>query len=109
MRGLTRRRSETIGNFWADLTRSTTRVLLPLSVVLALVFASQGVVQSLRGPAHATTVQGATQTIWRGPVASQEAIKELGTNGGGPGERELRAPVREPDPLHEPPADALRS
>ena len=83
MRGFVRRRSETIGNFWADLTRTTTRVLLPLSVVVALILASQGAVQSLRGPATATTVEGATQSIYRGPVASQEAIKELGTNGGG--------------------------
>jgi K+-transporting ATPase ATPase A chain len=83
IRGLARRRSETIGNFWVDLVRSTTRVLLPLSLVFALLLASQGAVQTLRGPAEAQTVEGATQTIWRGPVASQEAIKELGTNGGG--------------------------
>jgi K+-transporting ATPase ATPase A chain len=83
IRGLTRRRSATIGNFWVDLTRTTTRVLLPFSVVVALVLVSQGVVQSLGGAAEATTVEGATQTLYRGPVASQEAIKELGTNGGG--------------------------
>ncbi len=83
IRGLARRRSETIGNFWVDLVRTTTRVLLPLSVVVALLLASQGVVQSMRGPATATTVEGATQEIYRGPIASQEAIKELGTNGGG--------------------------
>ena len=83
IRGLARRRSDTIGNFWVDLVRTTTRVLLPLSVVVALLLASQGVVQSLRGPATATTVEGATQEIYRGPIASQEAIKELGTNGGG--------------------------
>ena len=83
VRGLTRRRAETIGNFWVDLTRSTTRVLLPLSVAVALLLASQGVVQTLRGGTDATTVEGATQQIYRGPVASQEAIKELGTNGGG--------------------------
>ena len=83
VRGLARRRSETIGNFWVDLTRTTTRVLLPLSVAVALLLASQGVVQSLRGSAEAITVEGASQAIYRGPVASQEAIKELGTNGGG--------------------------
>ena len=83
IRGLARRRSDTIGNFWVDLVRTTTRVLLPLSVVVALLLASQGVVQSVRGPATATTVEGATQEIYRGPIASQEAIKELGTNGGG--------------------------
>jgi potassium-transporting ATPase potassium-binding subunit len=84
IRGLTRRRSATIGNFWVDLTRTTTRILLPLSIAVALLLVSQGVVQSLRGSVHATTVQGSTQAIYRGPVASQEAIKELGTNGGGP-------------------------
>ena len=99
VRGLVRRRSDTIGNFWADLTRTTTRVLLPFSIVLALLFASQGVVQSLRGPAHATTVQGATQTIWRGPVASQEAIKELGTNGGGPANANSAHPFENPTPF----------
>ncbi len=83
IRGLARRRSDTIGNFWVDLVRTTTRVLLPLSVAVAVLLASQGVVQSLRGPAEARTVEGATQAIYRGPVASQEAIKELGTNGGG--------------------------
>jgi potassium-transporting ATPase potassium-binding subunit len=84
IRGLTRRRSATIGNFWVDLTRATTRILLPLAVVVGLLLVSQGVVQSLRGSVDATTLQGAAQTIYRGPVASQEAIKELGTNGGGP-------------------------
>jgi potassium-transporting ATPase potassium-binding subunit len=83
MRGLIRRRSATIGNFWVDLTRVTVRVLLPGAVVLALLLASQGVVQSVRGPAEAQTVEGAVQEIYRAPIASQEAIKELGTNGGG--------------------------
>jgi K+-transporting ATPase ATPase A chain len=83
VRGLTRRRSETIGNFWVDLTRVITRVLLPLAVVIALVLVSQGVVQTLSGSAEATTVEGTAQSIYRAPVASQEAIKELGTNGGG--------------------------
>ena len=83
VRGLTRARAETIGNFWVDLTRVTVRVLVPISAVIALALVSQGAVQSLRGPAQATTVEGATQSIYRAPVASQEAIKELGTNGGG--------------------------
>ena len=99
IRGLVRRRSETIGNFWVDLTRTTTRVLLPLSMVLALVLVSQGAVQSLRGPATATTVEGATQTIWRGPVASQEAIKELGTNGGGTANANSAHPFENPTPF----------
>ena len=83
IRGLTRHRSETIGNFWVDLTRGVTRVLLPLALVLAVVLAGLGVVQTLQGPVDATTVEGATQTIYRGPIASQESIKEVGTNGGG--------------------------
>jgi K+-transporting ATPase ATPase A chain len=96
VRGLVRRRSDTIGNFWADLTRSTTRVLLPLSIVLALILVSQGAVQSLRGSAEVATVEGATQTIWRGPVGSQEAIKELGTNGGGPANANSAHPFENP-------------
>ena len=83
VRGFVRRRSGTIGNFWVDLTRVTVRVLLPLALVLALLLVSQGVVQTLRGPAVAHAVSGATQSIYRAPIASQEAIKELGTNGGG--------------------------
>ena len=83
VRGLVRRRSTTIGNFWVDLTRSVTRVLLPLSVIGALVLVSQGVIQNLSGFTVARTLEGATQLIPGGPAASQEAIKELGTNGGG--------------------------
>jgi potassium-transporting ATPase potassium-binding subunit len=83
VRGLARWRSETIGNFWVDLTRVTTRVLVPLAAPIALVLASQGAVQSLRGSAEVSRVDGTTQALYRGPVASQEAIKELGTNGGG--------------------------
>ncbi len=71
IRGLARRRSDTIGNFWVDLVRTTTRVLLPLSVAVALLLASQGVVQTLRGPVQAQTVEGASQQIYRGPIASQ--------------------------------------
>jgi K+-transporting ATPase ATPase A chain len=82
-RGLVRRSASTIGNFWADVTRSTLYILLPIAFVAALVLVSQGVVQTLSGPAAATTLQGAPQTIALGPIASQEAIKELGTNGGG--------------------------
>jgi len=83
IRGLSRRRSTTIGNFWVDLTRSTTRVLLPISVVGALVLVSQGVIQNLNGFTVANTLDGAVQLIPGGPAASQEVIKELGTNGGG--------------------------
>ena len=83
IRGLTRRRSATIGNFWVDLTRATLRILLPLAFAAALVLVTQGVVQNLDGNTPVKTVQGVTQQIPGGPVASQEAIKELGTNGGG--------------------------
>jgi potassium-transporting ATPase potassium-binding subunit len=83
VRGLVRRRSATIGNFWVDLTRSITRILLPISVVGALFLVSQGVIQNLGGFVTAHTLDGAVQLIPGGPAASQEAIKELGTNGGG--------------------------
>ncbi|MGX6447945.1 potassium-transporting ATPase subunit KdpA [Patulibacter sp. S7RM1-6] len=72
-----------IGNFWSDLIRTLLHVLLPIALVGALLLVTQGVVQTLGGPVDATTLTGATQTIARGPVASQEAIKLLGTNGGG--------------------------
>jgi K+-transporting ATPase ATPase A chain len=97
VRGLTRRRSETIGNFWVDLTRVTVRVLLPLSLVVALVLVSQGVVQNLGGFTHASTLQGASQSIPGGPIASQEAIKELGTNGGGPYNANAAHPFENPN------------
>jgi K+-transporting ATPase ATPase A chain len=96
VRGIVRRRSETIGNFWADLTRITTRVLLPLALLIAIVMASQGVVQSLSGSADVATVESASQSLWRGPVASQEAIKELGTNGGGPANANSAHPFENP-------------
>ncbi|HZJ72372.1 MAG TPA: potassium-transporting ATPase subunit KdpA, partial [Planctomycetota bacterium] len=87
------------GNFWVDLTRSTTRVLLPIAFVFAILLVSQGAVQSLRGSAHVSTLQGATQQIYRGPVASQESIKELGTNGGGPANANSAHPFENPTPL----------
>ena len=83
VRGFARRGSRGIGNFWADLVRCTLYVLLPLSIVLALFFVSQGVPQNLVAATEATTLEGARQAIAQGPVASQEAIKMLGTNGGG--------------------------
>jgi K+-transporting ATPase ATPase A chain len=97
VRGLVRRRSGTIGNFWVDLVRGVTRVLLPLSLVFAVVLAGLGAVQTLSGPADATTVEGATQAIYRDPVASQEAIKELGTNGGGIVNANSAHPFENPD------------
>lgn len=83
VRGFARRSLTTIGNFWVDLTRLTLYVLLPLSLVIALVLVWQGVPQNLDPYVQATTLEGAQQTIAQGPVASQVAIKMLGTNGGG--------------------------
>jgi K+-transporting ATPase ATPase A chain len=83
LRGFTRKSSSTIGSFWVDLVRSTVYILLPLSLVLALLLVSQGVVQNFSAPAVAHTLAGAEQSISMGPAASQIAIKQLGTNGGG--------------------------
>lgn len=83
VRGFTRPQSETLGNFWVDLVRVTVYVLLPLSIIMALLLVSQGVVQTFDGSAGATTLEGARQGFALGPVASQVAIKQLGTNGGG--------------------------
>ena len=83
IRGFARRSAQTIGNFWVDLTRCTLYVLLPLSIVVALVLIVCGVPQNLGAYTEATTLEGAKQVIAQGPVASQIAIKQLGTNGGG--------------------------
>jgi K+-transporting ATPase ATPase A chain len=83
IRGLSRRRASTIGNFWVDLTRSTIRIPIPLAFVVALILVSQGVIQNLDGFTEVTTLEGVTQLIPGGPAASQVAIKQLGTNGGG--------------------------
>ena len=83
VRGFARSSATTVGNFWVDLTRITLYILLPISVVGALVFVALGMPQTLVGAVDATTLEGAKQTISIGPVASQEIIKELGTNGGG--------------------------
>ena len=83
VRGFAYRRSGVIGNFWVDLVRGTYRLLLPFSVVAAVVLLAGGVIQNLNGFTDATTLAGAAQSIPGGPVASQEAIKLLGTNGGG--------------------------
>jgi K+-transporting ATPase ATPase A chain len=83
VRGFSRAESPTVGNFWVDMTRSTLYVLLPLSVVVALVLVALGVPQTLAGSVEVTTLEGTKQIISIGPTASQEAIKELGTNGGG--------------------------
>ena len=83
VRGFARTHTDRVGNFWVDLTRITLRVLLPLAVIFGIVLILNGVVQNFNGNTSVQTLSGATQTIPGGPVASQEAIKELGTNGGG--------------------------
>ena len=116
IRGIARREMKTLGNFWVDLTRATLWVLLPLSAVLALALVSQGVIQNLRpydtarlvepqtqtttgADGKATTNTITTQTIAQGPVASQEAIKMLGTNGGGFFNANSAHPFENPTPL----------
>ena len=84
IRGFSRKGSKTIGNFWVDLVRGTIYVLLPIAFLAAIVFMAQGALQTLAGPVHVHDVlNGVKQVIPRGPVASQETIKQLGTNGGG--------------------------
>ncbi|MGV9382829.1 potassium-transporting ATPase subunit KdpA [Nonomuraea sp. NPDC003707] len=83
VRGFARRTSDTIGNFWVDLVRGSLRILLPIAFVGALVLVAGGLIQNFSGPHEITTLTGGTQPITGGPVASQEVIKELGTNGGG--------------------------
>lgn len=83
IRGLTRRNSSTIGNFWSDLTRSIVYIFLPLAVIMALFLVSQGTIQNFSSYLEITTLENAQQVVPLGPVASQAAIKMLGTNGGG--------------------------
>jgi potassium-transporting ATPase potassium-binding subunit len=83
IRGFAARSATSLGNFWADLVRISLYILLPISFLAALVLVSQGVIQTLDGSTAFRTIAGGTQTLALGPVASQEAIKELGTNGGG--------------------------
>ena len=83
VRGFAYRKSDTIGNFWVDLTRCTMRILMPIAIVMATILIALGVCQNFAGFVHVTTINGDAQSIMQGPVASQEVIKELGTNGGG--------------------------
>ncbi len=99
VRGLSRRSAEVIGNFWVDLVRAVLYVLLPISVVVAPVLVWQGVPQNLKPYAQIKTLEGETQTIAQGPVASQEVIKELGTNGGGFFNANSAHPYENPTPL----------
>jgi len=99
IRGIKRTSSGTIGNFWVDMTRAFLYVLLPASILYALLLVGQGVPQNLNSYTQAHTVEGQTQTIAQGPVASQEAIKMLGTNGGGFFNANSAHPFENPTPL----------
>ena len=99
VRGIRRTTSETIGNFWVDVTRSILYVLVPACVIFALVLVWQGVPQNLHPYTQAATLESQTQTIAQGPVASQEAIKMLGTNGGGFFNANSAHPYENPTPL----------
>jgi potassium-transporting ATPase potassium-binding subunit len=99
IRGFARHEVRTLGNFWVDMTRATLYVLLPLSFVAALFLCSQGAIQNLKPNTVVTTVEGAKQTITQGPVASEEAIKELGTNGGGFFNANSAHPFENPTPV----------
>jgi potassium-transporting ATPase potassium-binding subunit len=99
IRGIAQREKDTLGNFWVDLVRAFLWVLLPFCLVGALFLVSQGVVQNLRPYDVVTTVEGAKQTIAQGPVASQEIIKQFGTNGGGFFNANSAHPFENPTPL----------
>src|SRR5262245_48215413 len=99
VRGFARQETKEIGNFWVDVTRATIYVLLPISILAALLYCSQGAIQNLKPYTAVTTVEGAKQTIAQGPVASQEAIKQFGTNGGGFFNATPPHPFENPTPL----------
>ncbi|HLY47175.1 MAG TPA: potassium-transporting ATPase subunit KdpA [Stellaceae bacterium] len=99
IRGFARRSAQTIGNFWVDMTRCVLYILLPISIVGAVVLVWQGVPQNLGAYTHAATLEGAQQVIAQGPVASQEIIKELGTNGGGFFNANSAHPFENPNPF----------
>lgn len=98
-RGIRNRMSDDLGNFWVDLTRTTLYILLPLSIIFALVLVSQGVVQNFNHYTEISTLEGAKQIIPTGPAASQIAIKQLGTNGGGFFNTNSAFPFENPTPL----------
>ena len=99
IRGLTRRRSRTLGNFWVDMIRTCLRVLLPIAFVSALIMVSQGTPDNFHATTQVTTLAGATQSIPGGPVASQEAIKMAGQNGGGFFATNSADPFENPNPI----------
>ena len=99
IRGVVRTNAKTLGNFWVDLTRASLYVLLPISIVIGLFLVLQGIPQNFNAYQDVKTVEGVTQTITGGPMASQEVIKELGTNGGGFVNANSSAPSENPTPL----------
>ncbi|MCQ4082173.1 potassium-transporting ATPase subunit KdpA [Streptomyces sp. RB6PN25] len=99
IRGFTRKKTDRVGNFWVDLTRVVLRVLLPVSFVFALVLVAGGVIENFHGIQSITTIAGEHQSLTGGPVASQEAIKELGTNGGGFYNANSSHPFENPNPF----------
>jgi len=99
VRGFSRRSANSIGNFWVDLTRATLYLLIPISIVAALVLVSQGCIQNLHPYDKIATLEGGAQTIAQGPTASQEAIKMLGTNGGGFFNANSSHPFENPTPV----------
>ncbi|MBS0526362.1 MAG: potassium-transporting ATPase subunit KdpA [Proteobacteria bacterium] len=99
IRGFARRSADCIGNFWVDLTRCTLYILLPISIMVGLFFVWQGVPQNLGAYTETTTLEGARQVIAQGPVASQEVIKMMGTNGGGFFNANSAHPFENPNPL----------
>ncbi len=98
-RGISRKTSGTLGNFWTDMTRSTIHILLPLAVIWTLILVGQGVVQNLEGYQSATTIEGKEQVLPMGLAASQIAIKQLGTNGGGYFNSNSTHPYENPTPI----------
>lgn len=99
IRGFARHTAKTIGNFWVDVTRCTLYILLPICILATLFFVAQGSIENFKGPATVTTLEGATQVIEQGPLASQLAIKMLGTNGGGYFNANSSHPYENPTPL----------
>ncbi|MFF9605399.1 potassium-transporting ATPase subunit KdpA [Streptomyces sp. NPDC014684] len=99
IRGFTRKRTDRVGNFWQDLTRVVLRVLLPISLLMAVVLVAAGTVENFHGFESITTIAGQHQSVPGGPVASQEAIKELGTNGGGFYNANSAHPFENPNPF----------
>jgi K+-transporting ATPase ATPase A chain len=99
IRGFARHTAKTIGNFWVDVTRCTLYILLPICILATLFFVWQGSIQNFKGPTTATTLEGLAQVIEQGPLASQEAMKMLGTNGGGSFNANSAHPYENPTPL----------